>query len=90
MARVFDDLEFGYLHDVLESGKLGWYHEEGSMSTRFEEAFAAKIGTNFAVARNSAMTAGLDTKLNCRPNSDHHRRVQFILATDSGSVRSVK
>ena len=57
MARVFDGLEMGYLEEVLASGKLGWYHEEGSMSTRFEEAFAAKIGTKFAVARNSAMTA---------------------------------
>lgn len=57
MARVFDDLELGYLKEVLASGKMGWYHEEGSMSTRFEEAFAAKIGTRFAVARNSAMTA---------------------------------
>ena len=40
MARVFGDLEMGYLKAVLDSGKLGWYHEEGSMTTRFEEAFA--------------------------------------------------
>ena len=57
MARVFGDLEMQYLKDVLDSGRLGWYHEEGSMTTRFEEAFARKVGTRFAVARNSAMTA---------------------------------
>jgi perosamine synthetase len=57
MARVFDGLELGYLKQVLDSGKLGWYHEAGSMTARFEEAFAAKVGTRYAVARNSAMTA---------------------------------
>ena len=57
MARVFDDLELGYLKAVLDSGKLGWYHEEGSMTTRFEEAFAKRTGATFGVTRNSAMTA---------------------------------
>jgi len=56
MARIFGDLELGYLWEVLESGKLGWYHEEGSVTTRLEEAFAKKIGVGYAVARNSAMT----------------------------------
>jgi len=57
MARVFDDLELGYLREVLESGKLGWYHEEGSMTTRLEQAFAKMVGVRHAIARNSAMTA---------------------------------
>jgi len=57
MARVFGDLEMQYLKDVLDSGRLGWYHEEGSMTTRFEEAFARKVGARFGIARNSAMTA---------------------------------
>jgi dTDP-4-amino-4,6-dideoxygalactose transaminase len=46
-----------YLKEVLDSGRLGWYHEEGSMTTRFEEAFAKKVGTRFGIARSSAMTA---------------------------------
>ncbi len=57
MTRVFDDLELGYLKQVLDSGRLGWYHEEDSFTWRLEEAFAAKIGTRYAVTRNSAMTA---------------------------------
>jgi dTDP-4-amino-4,6-dideoxygalactose transaminase len=57
MARVFGDLEMQYLKEVLDSGKLGWHHEEGSMTTRFEEAFAQKVGVKFGIARNSAMTA---------------------------------
>ena len=57
MARVFGDLEMQYLKEVLDSGKLGWYHEEGSMTTRFEQAFAQKVGAKFGIARNSAMTA---------------------------------
>jgi dTDP-4-amino-4,6-dideoxygalactose transaminase len=57
MARVFGDLEMQYLKEVLDSGKLGWYHEEGSMTTRFEQAFAKKVGVKFGVTRNSAMTA---------------------------------
>lgn len=57
MARVFGDLEMGYLKAVLDSGRLGWYHEEGSMTTRFEEAFAKRVGAKFGVTRNSAMTA---------------------------------
>ncbi len=57
MARVFGDMEMQYLKEVLDSGKLGWHHEGGSMTTRFEEAFAQKVGVKFGIARNSAMTA---------------------------------
>lgn len=54
MARVFDEVEVGYLKEVLASGKLGW--AQGGMVTRFEEAFARLVGSRHAVARNSAMT----------------------------------
>lgn len=57
MARVFGDLELTYLKQVIDSGKLGWYHEEGSLSTRFEQSFAKWVGVRHAIARNSAMTA---------------------------------
>jgi dTDP-4-amino-4,6-dideoxygalactose transaminase len=55
MAREFGDLEIQYLKEVLESRQLGW--AEGGMVTRFEDAFAKKIGAKYGVARNSAMTA---------------------------------
>ena len=54
MARVFDELELGHLREVLASGRLGW--ASGGMVTRFEEAFAALVGSRFAIGRNSAMT----------------------------------
>jgi len=57
MARVFGDLELQYLKEVLDSGRLGWYHEENSMTTRLEEAFAKKVGAKFGITRNSCMTA---------------------------------
>ena len=55
MARVFDDLELGYLKEVLGSGKLGW--AQGGMVTRFEEAFARLVGSQYAIGRNANMTA---------------------------------
>ena len=55
MARVFDDMELGYLKAVLDSGRLGW--QSGGMVTRFEEAFAELVGAKYAIGRNSAMTA---------------------------------
>jgi dTDP-4-amino-4,6-dideoxygalactose transaminase len=57
MARVFGDLELQYFQEVLDSGRLGWYHKENSMTTRFEEAFANKVGVRYGITRNSAMTA---------------------------------
>jgi dTDP-4-amino-4,6-dideoxygalactose transaminase len=53
--RVFDELEVGYFREVLQSRQLGWAN--GGMVTRFEEAFAKKVGCGYAVARNSAMSA---------------------------------
>jgi perosamine synthetase len=55
MARVFGDLEMQYVKEVLDSRRLGW--AEGGMVTRFEQAFAQKVGTKHAIGRNSAMTA---------------------------------
>lgn len=55
MTRVIGDLDRKYLDAVLDSGRLGYY--EGGMITRFEKAFAEKIGSRYASARNSGMTA---------------------------------
>ena len=57
MARVFGKLELSYFQEVLDSGRLGWYHDQESMTGRFEEAFARKVGVRYGIARNSAMTA---------------------------------
>jgi dTDP-4-amino-4,6-dideoxygalactose transaminase len=57
MARVFGELEMSYFQEVLDSGRLGWYHEKGSMTARFERAFARKVGVRYGIARSSAMTA---------------------------------
>ena len=54
MARVFDDVELGYLKEVMASGRLGW--QEGGMVTRFEQAFARLVGSRYAIGRNSAAT----------------------------------
>ncbi|NLE46108.1 MAG: hypothetical protein GX620_15420 [Chloroflexi bacterium] len=77
MAREFGELELGYLREVLASGHLGWYHEENSMTTRLERAFAEKTGVGYGIARNSAMTAlaqavsisgaGVGTEVICDP-----------------------
>lgn len=55
MAREFGELELGYFKQVLASGQMGW--ADGGMVTRFEQAFAQKVGSRHGVARNSAMTA---------------------------------
>jgi dTDP-4-amino-4,6-dideoxygalactose transaminase len=55
MGRVFDELEVEYFREVLSSRQLGWV--DGGMVTRFERAFADKVGCGYAVARNSAMSA---------------------------------
>ncbi|NLE46105.1 MAG: hypothetical protein GX620_15405 [Chloroflexi bacterium] len=57
MTRIFGDLERKYLDQVLTSGHLSYYHEADSMTRRFEEAFAEKVGVKYAVVRNTAMTA---------------------------------
>jgi dTDP-4-amino-4,6-dideoxygalactose transaminase len=70
-------MELTYLKQVLDSGRLGWYHEEDSMTTRLERAFAEKAGVRYGIARNSAMTAlaqavsvsgaGVGTEVICDP-----------------------
>lgn len=54
MTRIFDDLDLGYVKEVLDSGRLGW--QDGGMVTRFETAFADLVGAKHAIGRNSAMT----------------------------------
>ena len=51
------ELAAGWLQEVLDSGRLGWYHEENSMTSRLERAFARKVGVRYGIARSSAMTA---------------------------------
>jgi perosamine synthetase len=55
VTRIIGDLDRQYVDEVLTSGRLGYY--PGGMITRFERAFAEKIGSKYASARNSAMTA---------------------------------
>lgn len=55
MARVFDEVELGYLRKVLESGKISWYRER--LVQEFEEKFAAFVGAKYGIGRNSNMTA---------------------------------
>src|SRR5262249_21678189 len=55
VTRIIGDLDRRYVDEVLASGRLGYY--EGGMITRFESAFARKVGSTYATARNSAMTA---------------------------------
>ena len=55
MARVFGETEMQYFGEVLASRQLGW--REGGLVTRFEQAFAQKVGCGYAIARNSAMSA---------------------------------
>jgi len=50
--RIFNDLELGYLKQVLESGDLG----QATFVSRFEAEFAKQVGARYAIARNSAMT----------------------------------
>ncbi|HAA91182.1 MAG TPA: histidine kinase, partial [Rhodospirillaceae bacterium] len=47
----FGDSEFGYIREVLDSGFGS--STSGNMNKRFEDAFAEKIGADYAVALNS-------------------------------------
>lgn len=77
MARIFDEVELGYVGEVLKSSRLGWYHEKDSFTQKFEEKFAAFVGAKFAIARNNAMNglsqavsvsgAGCGTEVICDP-----------------------
>ena len=51
--RGLDELELGYLKEVLERGKLtGLFNEEGLVS-QFQKAFAEYTGAKIALARNN-------------------------------------
>ena len=71
--RIFDETEIGYVREVLNSGRLGWYR--AGMTGRFEKAFAEFISAKHekplrlsaslrAISRNSAMT-GLAQAASC-------------------------
>lgn len=50
----FDENEYQYIKEVLDSGFASG--TSGNMNTRLEEAFADKIGRNFAISFNSGTT----------------------------------
>ena len=54
MARVFGRSDLRYLAQVLKSKRLGW--RQGGLVTRLDEAFAAFVGAEHGICRNSAMT----------------------------------
>ncbi|UCF97520.1 MAG: DegT/DnrJ/EryC1/StrS family aminotransferase [Spirochaetaceae bacterium] len=56
--RKLGELELKYLAEVMQGDTLSNYISEQSMTRRFEEAFAKKVGAKKAMAKNSAM-AGL-------------------------------
>lgn len=57
----FGDLEFKYIHEVLDSGFGS--STSGSMNNRFEKAFAEKVGAKYAITFNSG-TGTLHAALN--------------------------
>ena len=75
--RGLDDLELGYLKEVLSRGKLSIFHNEGGMVDRFQAAFAKYTGARRALARNNGMGAlaeavsvsgaGVGTEVLCDP-----------------------
>jgi dTDP-4-amino-4,6-dideoxygalactose transaminase len=54
VIRTFDDLELGYLREVLDRGQLGWIIP-GGLQERFEQEFARFMGSKVAMSRNNAM-----------------------------------
>jgi perosamine synthetase len=54
--RTLGEPELTYLNEVLRGGVLSNYIGETSMTRRFEEAFAKKVGIRKAMAKNSAMS----------------------------------
>ena len=77
MIRTYDDLELGYVRQVLERGQLGSI-TPGGMQEQFEKAFARFVGAKVAMSRNNAMNglaagaisvsgAGAATEVLCDP-----------------------
>ena len=54
--RSLGEKELGYLAEVMRGETLSNYISETSMTRRFEEAFARKVGAKKAMAKNSAMS----------------------------------
>ncbi len=54
--RRLGEREMAYLAEVMEGDSLSNYVSESSMTRRFEEAFARKVGAKKAMAKNSAMS----------------------------------
>ncbi len=55
--RGFDNLELGYLKEVLKNGNLSIFYNKNSLVHRFEKAFARYTGAKAALARNNGMCA---------------------------------
>ncbi len=55
--RGLDELELGYLREVLNRGKLSIFFNEGGFVERFQRAFAEYVGAKTALARNNGMCA---------------------------------
>jgi dTDP-4-amino-4,6-dideoxygalactose transaminase len=54
--RQLGDAELRYLKEVMDGETLSNYISPQSMTRRFEEAFAARVGAKKAMAKNSAMS----------------------------------
>jgi len=54
--RKFGELEMTYLKQVIDGETLSNYISEESMTRRFEEAFAKRVGAKKAMAKSSAMS----------------------------------
>jgi dTDP-4-amino-4,6-dideoxygalactose transaminase len=54
--RRLGEREMSYLAEVIQGETLSNYAGEHSMTRRFEEAFARKVGAKKAMAKNSAMS----------------------------------
>ncbi|MFB3902445.1 MAG: DegT/DnrJ/EryC1/StrS family aminotransferase [Acidobacteriota bacterium] len=54
--RKLGDLELKYLAEVMQGETLSNYISEQSMTRRFEDAFAKKVGSRKAMAKNAAMS----------------------------------
>lgn len=54
--RQLGDLEMKYLSEVMAGETLSNYISEESLTRRFEDAFARKVGSKKAMAKNSAMS----------------------------------
>jgi dTDP-4-amino-4,6-dideoxygalactose transaminase len=54
--RQLGELEMAYLKEVMDGETLSNYVNEQSMTRRFEEAFAKRVGAKKAMAKNSAMS----------------------------------